>query len=66
MLAVASERFPKGGAVAIGLMGGVGMLFNITPQFTAALEYEHFGKLFKEEGTKLEANMVSLGLRYNF
>lgn len=26
MLAVASERFPKGGAVAIGLMGGVGML----------------------------------------
>lgn len=26
MLAVGSERFPKGGAVAIGLMGGVGML----------------------------------------
>jgi MFS family permease len=26
MLAVASERFPKGGAVAIGLIGGVGML----------------------------------------
>jgi MFS family permease len=26
MLAVASERFPKGGAVAIGLMGGIGML----------------------------------------
>jgi MFS family permease len=26
MLAVVSERFPKGGAVAIGLMGGVGML----------------------------------------
>lgn len=26
MLAVASERYPKGGAVAIGLMGGVGML----------------------------------------
>ncbi len=26
MLAVTSERFPKGGAVAIGLMGGVGML----------------------------------------
>src|SRR6185295_4399332 len=26
MLAVASERFPKGGAVAIGLMGGMGML----------------------------------------
>ncbi len=26
MLAVASERFPKGGAVAIGMMGGVGML----------------------------------------
>ena len=26
MLAVASERFPKGGAVAIGLMGGAGML----------------------------------------
>lgn len=26
MLAVGSERFPKGGAVAIGLMGGCGML----------------------------------------
>jgi hypothetical protein len=26
MLAVVSERFPKGGAVAIGLIGGVGML----------------------------------------
>jgi MFS family permease len=26
MLAVASERFPKGGALAIGAMGGVGML----------------------------------------
>jgi len=26
MLAVTSEQFPKGGAVAIGLMGGVGML----------------------------------------
>jgi MFS family permease len=26
MLAVASERFPKGGAIAIGMMGGVGML----------------------------------------
>jgi len=26
MLAVASERFPKGGAVAIGMIGGVGML----------------------------------------
>ncbi|SFI35367.1 MFS transporter [Planctomicrobium piriforme] len=26
MLAVASERFPRGGAVTIGMMGGVGML----------------------------------------
>ena len=26
MLAVASERFPKGGAVAIGMLGGIGML----------------------------------------
>jgi MFS family permease len=26
MLAVVSERFPKGGAVAIGLIGGIGML----------------------------------------
>jgi hypothetical protein len=26
MLAVASERFPKGGAIAIGAMGGAGML----------------------------------------
>jgi MFS family permease len=26
MLAVASERFPKGGAIAIGMMGGAGML----------------------------------------
>ena len=26
MLAVVSERFPKGGAVAIGLVGGIGML----------------------------------------
>src|SRR5438093_13402197 len=26
MLAVASERFPKGGAIAIGMIGGVGML----------------------------------------
>src|SRR5262249_13217554 len=26
MLAVASERFPKGGAITIGMVGGVGML----------------------------------------
>ena len=26
MLAVASERFPKGGAIAIGALGGAGML----------------------------------------
>src|SRR6202012_4735866 len=26
MLAVASERFPKGGAITIGAMGGIGML----------------------------------------
>lgn len=26
MLAVASERFPKGGAVAVGMLGGIGML----------------------------------------
>lgn len=47
-------------------MGGVGMLFSINPALTATLEYENYGKLFDEDGAKIEGNMVSAGLRFNF
>ena len=56
-----SETLKKNGA-----MGGVGVTYTFTSGVSAVLEYERYGKLFDEDGVKLEASMVSLGVRYNF
>ena len=56
-----SETFSKNGP-----MGGVGVTYTFTSGLSAVLEYERYGKLFDEDGVKLEASMVSVGVRYNF
>ncbi len=43
MLGVTSERFPKGGALLLGLMGGAGMLSSAFAQPAMGKLYESFG-----------------------
>jgi OOP family OmpA-OmpF porin len=47
------------------LLLGVGATFNFAPNLAAVLEYEHFGKVYKE-AFDIKADMVSVGLRYKF
>jgi OOP family OmpA-OmpF porin len=45
---------------------GIGATFAITPSMLAVVEYENFGKIVKDDGENLKANMLSLGLRFKF
>ena len=45
---------------------GIGMTYAFTSGLSAVAEYETYGKLFKEEGVKIEGNMFSIGLRFNY
>jgi OOP family OmpA-OmpF porin len=47
------------------LLLGVGAAYNFAPNLAAVLEYEHFGKVYKES-FDIKADMVSVGLRYKF
>jgi MFS family permease len=61
MLAVASERFPKGGAIVIGAMGGVGMLsagFLGGPGIGFEQDY-YAAKQLKEKDPKVYADFAS-------
>lgn len=44
----------------------VGAAYAINPNFSVVAEYEYFGKIYKEDGADLKANMVSVGVRYKF
>jgi OOP family OmpA-OmpF porin len=44
----------------------VGAAYAINNNFSVVAEYEYFGKVYKEEGADLKANMVSVGVRYKF
>ena len=45
---------------------GVGASYAITKELTAVAEYENFGKIARGNGTDIKADLVSVGLRYNF
>lgn len=44
----------------------VGAAYAINNNFSVVAEYEYFGKIYKEEGADVKANMVSVGVRYKF
>ena len=58
MLAAASERFPRGGAVLMGLMGTAGMssVFFVLPQMGKVYDY------YKAQGGELTASQMSFRL----
>lgn len=45
---------------------GVGAAYAFTPNWMAVVEYENFGKIFKEEGAQAKAHAFSVGIRYRF
>jgi OOP family OmpA-OmpF porin len=45
---------------------GVGVAYAFNPAVSAVLQYENYGKLFKESGVKLEGSMVSIGVRFHY
>lgn len=48
------------------LLLGVGASYAINDQLSLTVEYENFGKISKEEGTKVKADLVSFGVRFKF
>lgn len=48
------------------LMFGIGAAYNFTKNLALVAEYENYGKVLKDDGADLKANMLSLGLRYKF
>jgi OmpA-OmpF porin, OOP family len=47
-------------------MFGVGASYNFTKNFSLVGEYENFGDVIKDDGVRLKADMLSLGIRYTF
>lgn len=45
---------------------GIGAAYNFTKNLALVAEYEDFGKVIKEDGVDLKANLLSIGLRYKF
>ncbi len=45
---------------------GVGATYAFTPAIMAVAEYENYGRIFDQNGTKIEGSMLSLGLRFNY
>lgn len=45
---------------------GIGAAYNFSKKLAAVLEYEDFGKVVKDDGVNLKANLFSVGLRYKF
>ncbi|ABR90721.1 Uncharacterized conserved protein [Janthinobacterium sp. Marseille] len=45
---------------------GIGAAYNFSKKLAAVLEYENFGKVAKDDGVNLKANLFSVGLRYKF
>lgn len=45
---------------------GIGAAYNINKNLSAVAEYENFGKVASQDGDKLKADLLSIGLRYKF
>ncbi|MBX9798575.1 MAG: outer membrane beta-barrel protein [Burkholderiaceae bacterium] len=45
---------------------GIGAAYNFSKNLAAVVEYEDFGKVAKDDGVSLKANLFSVGLRYKF
>lgn len=45
---------------------GLGASYAFTKELSGVVEYENFGKIVKEDGDSLKANLISVGLRYKF
>jgi OOP family OmpA-OmpF porin len=48
------------------VMFGIGAAYNFAPNLAAVVEYEKFGKVLKEEGGNLKADLISVGVQYKF
>lgn len=47
-------------------MFGVGASYLVVPNVSLVVEYENFGKLFKDSGAEIKTNTVTGGVRYAF
>lgn len=47
-------------------MFGIGAAYHFNQNMSAVAEYENFGKTYSENGAKLKASLVSIGVRYKF
>lgn len=45
---------------------GAGASYRVTRNVALVVEYEDFGKLFKDDGIEIKANTISGGVRYSF
>lgn len=48
------------------LLAGIGASFAINKQLSLVAEYEHFGKVISEDGESLKADLLSVGVRFQF
>ncbi len=55
------ERFKETSALI-----GIGATFAITPSMLAVVEYENFGKVFKDDEDNMKVNTLSAGIRFKF
>ena len=55
------ERFKETSALV-----GIGATFAITPSLLAVVEYENYGKVFKDEGDSMKVDSLSAGIRFKF
>jgi len=59
------QRF-SGSKDKTAAMFGIGAAYHFNQNISAVLEYENFGKTLSEDGVKLKASLVSIGVRYKF
>jgi len=45
---------------------GVGAAFNLNKNVSFVAEYEYFGKVAKDSGSSIKADLLSVGVRYKF
>ncbi|HEY0491809.1 MAG TPA: outer membrane beta-barrel protein [Telluria sp.] len=48
------------------VIAGIGASYAISKQVALIAEYEHFGKIAKDDGASLKADLLSVGVRFNF
>lgn len=48
------------------VIAGIGASYAISKQVALVAEYEHFGKIVKDESGNLKADLLSVGVRFNF